>query len=150
MSQPANLVALFHERILRDERAGRVLERAEDLDGDVVDPAELDGPRLHHLRALVGELEHLLVADDLQLPRAGDDAGVGSVDAANVGENLASRGVEAGGKGDGSGVGAAAAEGRGLVLVGLAGGQALEAGDDHDLAVVELIPGSMAAMRALP
>ena len=48
---------------------GRVLERAQDLDDDVVDPAQLDGPDLHDLGALVGELEHLLVADDCELPR---------------------------------------------------------------------------------
>ena len=46
---------------------GRVLERAEDLDDDAVDPAELDRADLHDLGALVGELEHLLVADDRQL-----------------------------------------------------------------------------------
>ncbi len=38
-------------------------------DDDVVDPAQLDGSGLHHLGALVGELEHLLVADDGQQPR---------------------------------------------------------------------------------
>ena len=64
VGEPADLVALLHERVLLDERAGGVLERAEDLDDDVVDPAELDGPDLHHLGALVGQLQHLLVADD--------------------------------------------------------------------------------------
>ena len=67
VGEPADLVALLHERVLLDERARGVLERAEDLDDDVVDPAELDGPDLHDLGALVGELEHLLVADDRQL-----------------------------------------------------------------------------------
>jgi hypothetical protein len=51
-------------RVLLDERARGVLEGAQDLDDDVVDPAELDRPDLHDLGALVGELEHLLVADD--------------------------------------------------------------------------------------
>jgi len=32
---------------------GGVLERAEDLDDNVVDPAELHGAHLHHLGALV-------------------------------------------------------------------------------------------------
>ena len=64
VGQAADLVALLHERILPDERSGRVLERAEDLDDDVVDPAELHRADLHDLGALVGELEHLLVADD--------------------------------------------------------------------------------------
>ena len=43
--------------------------------------AELDGPGLHDLGALVGELEHLLVADDRQLPGGGHDPRVGRVDA---------------------------------------------------------------------
>ena len=67
VGEPADLVALLHERVLLDERARGVLERAEDLDDDAVDPAELDRPDLHDLGALVGELEHLLVADDGQL-----------------------------------------------------------------------------------
>ena len=75
VGQPADLVALFHERVLRDERAGCVLERAEDLDGDGIDPTELDRPCLHDLGALVGELEHLLVADHEQLAGLGDDPG---------------------------------------------------------------------------
>ena len=64
VGQATDLVPLLHERVLLDERSGGVLERAEDLDDDVVDPAQLDGPGLHDLGALVGELEHLLVADD--------------------------------------------------------------------------------------
>ena len=64
VGEAADLVALLHERVLPDERAGGVLERAEDLDDDVVHPAQLDGPDLHDLGALVGQLEHLLVADD--------------------------------------------------------------------------------------
>ncbi len=60
---PADLVALLHERVLLDQRPGRLLEGAEDLDDDIVDPAELDGPDLHDLGALVGELQHLLVGD---------------------------------------------------------------------------------------
>ena len=43
VGEAADLVALLHERVLLDERAWCVLERAEDLDDDVVDPAELDG-----------------------------------------------------------------------------------------------------------
>ena len=95
VGQAADLVALLHERVLPDERAGGVLERAEDLDDDVVDPAELDGPDLHDLGALVGELEHLLVADDGELPRLRDEPRVGGVDAADVGEDLAAVGARA-------------------------------------------------------
>src|SRR5690348_353699 len=42
VGEPADLVALLHERILLDERARGVLERAQHLDDDVVDPAQLD------------------------------------------------------------------------------------------------------------
>ena len=114
VGQPADLVALLHERILLDERAGGVLERAEDLDDDAVDPAELDGADLHDLGALVGELEHLLVADDRQLAGAGDEPRVGRVDALDVGEDLAAVGAEAGRQRDRGRVAAAAAEGRDL------------------------------------
>ena len=89
VGEAADLVALLHERILLDERARRILERAQDLDDDAVDPAELDRPDLHHLGALVGQLEHLLVADDRQLAGPGDEARIGGVDAADVGEDLA-------------------------------------------------------------
>ena len=93
VGEPADLVALLHERVLLDERAGGVLERAEDLDDDVVDPAQLDRPDLHDLGALVGELEHLLVADDRELARLGDESRVGRVDALDVGEDLAAVGA---------------------------------------------------------
>ncbi len=112
VGQAANLVPLLHERVLLDERAGGVLERAEDLDDDVVDPAELDCPGLHDLGALVGELEHLLVADDVELAGHRDEARIGSVDAADVGEDLAAVRAEAGGQGDRGRVAAAPAERR--------------------------------------
>ena len=79
-----HLVALLHEGILPDLGAGGVLERAQDLDGDAVDPAELDGADLHDLGTLVGELEHLLVADDRQLARSRHDPGIGRVDTATT------------------------------------------------------------------
>ena len=82
VGEAPDLVPLLHERVLPDLGAGGVLERAEDLDHDVVDPAELDGPGLHHLGALVGELHHLLVADDVELAGVALDPRVGGVDAA--------------------------------------------------------------------
>ena len=140
VGEPADLVALLHERILLDERAGRVLERAQHLDDDVVDPAELDRADLHDLGALVGQLEHLLVADDRQLAGGRDEPGVGGVDAAHVGEDLAAVGAQRGGQGDGRGVAAAPAEGRDLLVQRGRGALALEAGDDDDLAALELGP----------
>ena len=96
VGEAPNLVPLLHERVLLDERAGGVLERAEDLDDDVVDPAELDRPGLHDLGALVGELQHLLVADDVELAGLRDEPRVGGVDAADVGEDLAAVGARGG------------------------------------------------------
>ena len=89
-----------------------------------------------------GQLEHLVVADGVDLAGFGHDARVGGVDAVHVGVDFAadlapSPGpavvLHDGGQGDGRGVGAAAAE-RGDVVVLV---DALEAGDDDDLAVVE-------------
>ena len=114
VGEAADLVALLHERVLLDERAGRVLERAEDLDDDVVDPAQLDGAGLHDLGALLGQLEHLLVADDGELAGVRHEARVGGVDAADVGEDLAAVGAEGGGQRDGGRVAAAATERRDL------------------------------------
>ena len=62
------------------------------------------------------------------------DARIGGVDAVDVGVDLADVGVQRGREGDGGGVGATAAE-RGDVLGVL--GDALEAGDEDDLAVVD-------------
>ena len=117
---------------------GRVLERAQDLDDDVVDPAELDRPDLHDLGALVGELEHLLVADDGELAGVGHEPRVGGVDAADVGEDLAAVGPERGGQRDRGRVAAAAPERRDLAVSMAAGALALEPGDDDDLAALEL------------
>ena len=145
VGEAADLVALLHERVLLDERARRVLERAQDLDDDVVDPAELDRADLHDLGALVGELEHLLVADDGQLAGRRHEPRVGRVDAPHVGEDLAAVGAQGGRQGDRRRVAAAAAE-RGHLLVG--GGPralALEPGDDDDLAALELLAHAGAA-----
>ena len=114
VGQAADLVALLHERILPDQRTRRVLERAQDLDLDAVDPAQLDGADLHDLGALLRQLEHLLVADDGQLARGGHEARIGGVDAAHVGEDLAAIGAQRGREGDGGRVRAATPEGRRL------------------------------------
>ena len=151
-ASPRTLLRCSTSGILPDLGAGCVLERAEDLDGDVVDPAELDGAGLHHLGALVGELHHLLVADDVELPGAALDARIGGVDARDVGVDLAAVGVKARGQGDGRRVRAAAAQRGDLGGVDVARGgrrvetlarrdaHALEAGDDDDLAGGELGP----------
>ena len=138
VGEPTDLVALLHEGVLLDERARGVLEGAQDLDDDVVDPAELDCPDLHDLRTLVGELEHLLVADDGELAGGRHQARVGGEDAAHIGEDLAAVRTEGRGQGDRGGVASPAAECRDLLVDGRRGALPLEAGDDHDLAALEL------------
>ena len=110
-----------------------------DLDDDVVDPAELDGAGLHDLGAVLGHLEHLLIADDPQLAGVGQEARIGGVDAADVGEDLAAVGVEARRERDGGRVGAASSEGRRL------------GGDVRARArVASLMPWNPATMTTLP
>ena len=69
--------------------------------------------------------------------RVGHDARVGGEDAVDVGVDLADVGVQRGGQRDGGGVRPAAAQ-RGDVLAVLA--DALEAGDQHDQALVQRVP----------
>ena len=63
----------------------------------------------------------------------GDDAWVGGEEAVDVRVDFAHVGVEGGGEGDGGRVGASAAQRRHVVVLG----DALEAGDDGDLAVLD-------------
>ena len=140
MGESPDLVALLHERVLRDDGARSVLEGAQDLDDDAVHPAELDGTGLHDLGALVGELEHLLVADQGQLPGGGLETGIGGEDAAHVREDLAAVGMQPRRERDGRRVRASAPERGRLALVACRLAQPLEAGDDDDLARVELGP----------
>ena len=119
-------------------------------------------PRVHDARADAGQLEHLVVADGVDLARLGHEARVGGVDAVHVGVDLAvdidaaarAIGCRRGscfidrGQGDGGGVRAAAAERRDVVVLV----DALEAGDDDDLALVQGLPHALGGdllMRAL-
>ena len=74
--------------------------------------------------------------DGVEPPGVGHDARVGGEDAVDVGVDLADVGVQRGGQRDGGGVRPAAAQ-RGDVLAVLA--DALEAGDQHDQALVERV-----------
>src|ERR1035437_9474631 len=138
VGQAANLVALLHERILLDKRARYVLERAQHLDDDVVDPAKLYAPDLHTWGALVSQLHHLLVGDDRQLAGVGDEPRIGCVDAPNVGEDLAADGVESGSQGDAAGVRTASTESRDLRKSRVVLALTLEAGHDNDAAGAHL------------
>ena len=134
----ADLVAQLHCGYLLDARAGVVAERRADTDRDAVDPAQLDGARLHDLGALVGQLQHLLVADDGDEAGLRDDARVRRVDALHVGVDLAGVGPQARGQGHGRGVRAAATEGRDLAGGVRRVGGALEAGHDDDPGAIQL------------
>ena len=101
---------------------------------------ELDRAHLQHARPARRHLEHLLVGDAVDLARVGHDARIGGEDAVDVGVDLADVGADAGGDRDGGGVRAAAAE-RGDLAVGR---DALEAGDDDDLAAGERLFDALA------
>jgi hypothetical protein len=106
-----------------------------DFKHDVIFFGEFDRARLHDLGAAAGELEHLVVADLVELAGILDDARIGGVDAVNVGIDFALVGPDSGGEGDGGEVGSAPAESGDLtVLV-----DALEAGDDDDPAGLEVV-----------
>ena len=105
----------------------------------LVDPAELDRPDLHDLGALVGELEHLLVADDVELAGVWHEPWVGGVDAADVGEDLASIGAAA--PRPGRPPSCRCRRVRAWSISWSPDGRralALEAGDDDDLAALDL------------
>ena len=89
---------------------------------------ELHRAALQHARAGAGQLQHIVVANGVQLARPRSDARVGGVDAVHVRIDLAHVGVNAPGDGHGRGIRAAAAE-RGDVVVGV---DALESGHDRD------------------
>ena len=88
----------------------------------------LDGLRMQHLGAEEGELHGLLVAHLGEHGGAGDQPGIGAVDAVDVGPDLQQLGVEGPG-GDGGGVVRAAAPEEVDAAVGVA---AEEAGEDGD------------------
>ncbi len=105
---------LFHDR------SWVIVQAGADFEDDAEFLGELDRARLHDLGPEAGQFQHFVVADLLHLPRFGDDARIGGVDAVDVGVDLAEIGFEGGGQGDGGEVGAAAAEG-GDVAFGAAG-----------------------------
>ena len=104
------------------------------MDRHVVAARVLDAPQVQDLGARRRHLEHLLGGDAVELAGGRDDARVGGEDTVDVGVDLADVGAERGGQRDRGGVGGAAAQ-RGDVLGVL--GDALEAGDDRDRAVVD-------------
>ena len=111
--------------LVREGRAG--------VNADAVIAGELDRAEHQHLGARRGHLEHLLVRDHSELARLGDDARIGGEDARHVGVDLARR-AQRRCESDGRGVRAAASERGDVHRVAR---EALEAGDEDDLAAVE-------------
>ena len=110
---------MFHFRGLRnDPGAGVVVLTVPHVDRDVVFFGELDGAGLQDTRADGGKLHHFVIADAVDLAGVGDDAGVGGVDAVDVGVVFADFGVKGGAEGDEGGVGPAAAEGGDVAVFG--------------------------------
>src|SRR5581483_3208606 len=100
---------------------------------DAVALRELERAYLEHLRAEAPELQPLLVRDALELTRLRADAGIGRVDAIDVGEDLADVGAHRGRDRHRARVGAAPPERRDVPLLV----DALEARDHDDLPRVE-------------
>src|ERR671912_613045 len=113
---------LFHEVSLRsglvgDDRALLLGERRPDVDGDAEAAGVLDAAQVEHLRAARRELQHLLVADPVDLASARHDAGVGGEDPVHVGVDLADLREQHRGEGQGGGVRAPPPESRDLLCV---------------------------------
>ena len=88
---------MLHVRCLRDDPGAFVLVlTVTDVDRDVVLLGELDGPSLKDRSAQPRKLEHLVVADPLDLSRVLHDARVSGVNAVDVGEVLAGVGLQHG------------------------------------------------------
>lgn len=113
--------------------SGIVVEAGSNFKGDAEFFGEFNGSALHNFGARAGEFKHFVIRDFLDFFGLRKDAGVGGVNAVDVGVDLAKVGADGGGDGDGGKVGSAAAEcGEASVL-----GLPLEAGDDDDVAGVE-------------
>ncbi len=104
------------------------------MDEHPVTAGVLDGADVEDLRAVGGELQHLLAADPVEFAGERHHAGVGGEDAVDVAVDLADIGLKGGGEGDGGRVGPAATERGDVAGVAV---EPLEPGDDDDGALVE-------------
>ena len=114
-------------------------ERRPGMNEDAVTAGIFDGADVEHLRTIGGELQHLFAGDDIKLSRHRHDARVGGEDPVHVAVDLADVGLEGRCERHSGRVGATAAEGRDVTGVSV---EALEAGHDHDGALVESLAES--------
>ena len=86
---PHTTTSRIHVGLRHDPGAVGVAERRPHLHRHVELLGELDAARVHDAGPDAGQLQHLVVADRLHLPRLGHDPRVGGVNAVHVGVNLA-------------------------------------------------------------
>ena len=126
---------LHHVGILLDIGAFGIRERRTGMNDHLVFARELHGAHLQHARARAGKLQHVVVADNVELLRARAHARVSRVHAVHVRIDLAHIGPEAVRHRHRRGVRPTAAE-RGNVAVRV---DALESGHHRDHAVANRI-----------
>ena len=131
---------MFHGVVFleSDQRAGAFLaqffQTGQHAQLDLVFAGKFDRADLQYLGAKAGHFQHFLEGDGVQTTCLRDDARVGGVDAVDIGIDLAFVSLQGSGQRHASGVGAAAPQGGdGTTAV-----DALEAGNDDDLAGIEI------------
>ena len=102
----AHPISVFHDRLLRtNDGTGPGVKARPHVQLHGVGLRDLDGARVHHAGTGAGELEHFRIGDPSQEPGRWHEAGIGRVDAAHVGEDLAGLRLQGGGQRHGGGVG---------------------------------------------
>src|ERR1700689_1862533 len=121
----------FHDLVLVNHQCTRnVLIARQNLHAHAAVHRQFDRTRLQDLGPLAGEFEHLLIGYSIELPRLRNDARIGGIDPVDVGEDVATFGLERRRQRHRRGVGTAAPQ-RGDAAVRP---DALEARQHRDLA----------------
>jgi hypothetical protein len=129
----------WHLLTSNDGGAGGLAEARPDDDGHAVGFAQLGRAGVQHLGAGSGQLQDLLVRDDVQLARRRYEPGVGGEDPVDVLEDLAAVGLQGHRQSDGRGVRSAPAEDGDVVVLR----PPLEAGDDGDAPSLQHPPDAL-------
>ena len=135
---------MFHIGGLRDNPCSlAVMSSIAHMNGNVIFLGKFHGPCLKDTSAEARQLQHLVIADAVDLAGVFHNSRVGRVNAVHVGEVLADIRVQDSANGDEGGVGAAASQ-CGVVALGR---HALEAGNNDDLAFFELLENTLLVDR---